>query len=91
MDIYKLLYLTTEKCTCFVNTHGTFTKINYALDHNAGLTQFGAYRLHSLISMHLNQKSVAKRQPEKKPMCLQMRKHASKGHTSQGKKTQWNF
>lgn len=49
MDIYKLLYLTTEKCTCFVNTHGTFTKINYALDHNAGLTQFGAYGLHSLI------------------------------------------
>ena len=36
---YKFIkYLTTEKCTYFINAHWTFTKINYVVDHNTDLT-----------------------------------------------------
>ena len=35
---YNLSYLTTEKCTYFINTHWTFIKVNYVVDHYTDLS-----------------------------------------------------
>lgn len=59
--IYRILHPQRAKCTFFSRAHRMFTKMDHILDHKTNLGNFNTYKVCSLSTKELNQKSVTEK------------------------------
>lgn len=76
IDIHWLLHPTTAGFTFFSSPHGTFTKIDHILGHNAHLNKFKRTRNHIKntfrIKLEINNEKL-----ENPPKYLEIKQHSS--------------
>jgi hypothetical protein len=67
-DVYRIFHPTSTQCTFFSAAHGTFSKIDYILRHEASLSKYKKIEIipcslsdHNALKLELNNKNNSKR------------------------------
>jgi exonuclease III len=60
IDVYRIVHLTTAQYTSFLAAHGTFSKIDHILGHEASLNKYKQIEITPLSEQQKQQQKICK-------------------------------